>query len=418
MKKFELLPVILFCMLCMGFTEKTLQVATPTPIPVKTINSKLSVNNYADKFDAEGKNIYMLSEGGYLVIGKGVTNNNQDTDILLIKIDKNGKKVWSKYYGGEGYDAGFDLCSSIQGKDILITGESEGKIVVMKIDLEGKLIWNNTYTYKEESKSYGRYIFDSKDVYNVFTVSENDKDDLYCIAIDDEGKKIKSTIFGGKNSINIQSMTNKNTGNPILLGSIGYNAYIGEILNNFTFKFTLFIDPYFNIGQFPDNELLKVGASPSYIADASFDEKGLIAIAAFDSSDEDSFVLFRYDWENEKKAFTWLNRYSFSSIFNDERKTCNIYSLNKMLKLNDNNFIAVGKIGRKNAITGEANGFIIKFNPEGKILFAKVYQEVDEFNGIVDSEDGNFVVFSNINSSYNSDSISIMKFDTNGNRLW
>ncbi|HRQ45223.1 MAG TPA: hypothetical protein PLB12_12820, partial [Candidatus Goldiibacteriota bacterium] len=60
----------------------------------------------------------------------------------------------------------------------------------------------------------------------------------------------------------------------------------------------------------------------------------------------------------------------------------------------------------------------IKFNPEGKILFAKVYKEVDEFNGLVGSEDGNFVVFSNIKSSFNSDSISVMKFDTNGNRLW
>jgi len=204
----------------------------------------------------------------------------------------------------------------------------------------------------------------------------------------------------------------------MILGSIGYNAFIGEILNDFTFNFTLFIDPYFNIGKFPDNELLTVDVSPNYIADASFDEKGLIAIAALDNSDEDSFALIRYDWENEKKAFTWLNRYSFSSKFYDETKTCNIYSLNKILKLNDNNFIAVGKIGRKNAITGEANGFIIKFNPEGKILFAKVCKEVGEFNGIVGSEDGNFVVFSNINSSFNSDSISVMKFDTNGNRLW
>lgn len=45
---------------------------------------------------------YTADNNGYIL--SGVHNSNSNTDYLVIKIDNEGNKLWSKTYGGSGYD--------------------------------------------------------------------------------------------------------------------------------------------------------------------------------------------------------------------------------------------------------------------------------------------------------------------------
>ena len=82
------------------------------------------------------------TDDGYLIAGKTKSfTSHRDYDAYLIKLDKNGDKVWSKTYGGEE-DAGYDIVANDDG--YLIVGTKQPNLTryndvwVLKVDLKGK----------------------------------------------------------------------------------------------------------------------------------------------------------------------------------------------------------------------------------------------------------------------------------------
>jgi hypothetical protein len=82
-------------------------------------------------------------------------------DINLEKRDKEGNLIWSKYYGGKGYEyVGSFTRTADQGYLIIGTTSSYGKgnndVYLIKTDSDGNQLWSKTYGgfFNE----YGRYI--------------------------------------------------------------------------------------------------------------------------------------------------------------------------------------------------------------------------------------------------------------------
>ena len=98
--------------------------------------------NYGGKYDDVGYAITQSPDGGFVIVGKTETRRNGD-DLYLFKIDKNGKMKWSRTYGGESDDVGYDIVTTEDG--YLIVGDKktdrsrDSNVWVLKTDLNGKI---------------------------------------------------------------------------------------------------------------------------------------------------------------------------------------------------------------------------------------------------------------------------------------
>jgi len=90
---------------------------------------------------------------GYLLVGKTVSNGWEGTDILVMKVDKNGEPEWRRTYGGENWDEAISIQVSVYGGYIIsggtdrswTPGEKTTGIYVIKIDSTGELVWEYRY---------------------------------------------------------------------------------------------------------------------------------------------------------------------------------------------------------------------------------------------------------------------------------
>jgi hypothetical protein len=113
---------------------------------------------------AEG--IVETSNGDFIVVGTTESTNQGvvpfgKKDIVAIKLDKDGKKIWRQTYGGKDNDWGFRILPAQDGGYYIggQTGSSdryfnknEGQVdyYLMKIDSEGYMEWSETYGREKE----------------------------------------------------------------------------------------------------------------------------------------------------------------------------------------------------------------------------------------------------------------------------
>ena len=91
-----------------------------------------------------------------LVLGNTYSfGEKNSSDIWLISLDSNGTELWSKTYGGEGYD-GARCIRKTAGGGYIISGETESygngllDIWILKIRSNGTEIWNKTFGGKKD----------------------------------------------------------------------------------------------------------------------------------------------------------------------------------------------------------------------------------------------------------------------------
>lgn len=108
------------------------------------------------------QDISKTADGGYVITGNtfstdtDVSKNNGESDIWLIKIDANGKKVWDTNYGGSQFEDGQSVTLSKDG-GFIIAGNSksidmdlnanagENDIWLIKTNASGTMEWQKTF---------------------------------------------------------------------------------------------------------------------------------------------------------------------------------------------------------------------------------------------------------------------------------
>jgi len=110
-------------------------------------------------FSFNGK-IIKSNEGGFMLISTQASGlNDNDSAMLILKIDKNGDKEWSKTYGGnKGEDGNAIIQTSDNGYILLGSTSSIGDgfvdVFVVKVDQMGEEIWNKSFGGPEFDSGY------------------------------------------------------------------------------------------------------------------------------------------------------------------------------------------------------------------------------------------------------------------------
>lgn len=88
---------------------------------------------------SHAKSIKVTADSGYIVVGNVLVDNTPD--IYLMKLDKDGNKLWEKTFGGSGYDYSSSIVLSSNGYIIAGQTESEGNgkydMWILKLDENG-----------------------------------------------------------------------------------------------------------------------------------------------------------------------------------------------------------------------------------------------------------------------------------------
>ncbi len=168
----------------------------------------LSGSSYAQGFEVsfggskedQGVAVIQMQDHGYLEIGfsEGLTSDDNDIDIFIIRTDVDGKTLWQKTY-----DPGFEEFPTavipVEGNKFLISGHrtempgSPSLAYLMQINEFGDLIWAKSYGSAEGGER-ANHIVATEDgnflLTGTFTAAATGRRDILLRKVDAEGNEI------------------------------------------------------------------------------------------------------------------------------------------------------------------------------------------------------------------------------------
>ena len=186
--------------------------------------------------EAEGSRaVCLCPDGGFLITGYTFSHGTGDADLLVIKTDAEGKKQWSRIYGGAGTEYG-NACLCLPDGYLIAGytssfGSGSKDVYVINLDKKGKEIWSRTYG--GSSWDVGMALCESGDgnfyVCGYTHSFGKGEEDVYLAKIDLNGDKLWSKTFGGERLDMANSISRTEDGG-LLIG-----ATSGSFSNNTDF---------------------------------------------------------------------------------------------------------------------------------------------------------------------------------------
>ncbi len=165
----------------------------------------LWTNTYGGAGADQGWSVQQTTDGGYIVAGFTESYAIGNLDVYLVKTDSNGDTLWTKTYGGTGYEKGFSARQTSDGGYIVggYTGTADmysRDMYLIKTDSNGDTLWTKIYggaTGDEES----RLVIQTSDGGYIATGSTASygagSHDVYLLKTDSDGDTLWTGTYGG-----------------------------------------------------------------------------------------------------------------------------------------------------------------------------------------------------------------------------
>ena len=110
----------------------------------------LWTRTYGGSKDDKSNCIQQTSDGGYIVAGWTYSFGAGGHDVYLIKTDAQGDTLWTRAYGGLGWDEGYSVQQTADGGYIIggcttTFGAGAYDVYLIKTDASGDTLWTRTY---------------------------------------------------------------------------------------------------------------------------------------------------------------------------------------------------------------------------------------------------------------------------------
>ncbi|MDF2673246.1 MAG: hypothetical protein K0R09_1511 [Clostridiales bacterium] len=178
------------------------------------------VIGYSDgTFNDFGHSVLQTDDGGYILAGSTMTKRNEadtNVDMLVIKTDSQGNKVWEKLYGEADPIGGpTEVAYSIEGTNdggYIITGskfaDKGWDVYLVKIDSVGQMQWSNCYNGPNGDEYYpswesGFDVIQTGDggyiIAGETTKMQSDQNNIYVVKTNGTGALEWDYSYGGLN---------------------------------------------------------------------------------------------------------------------------------------------------------------------------------------------------------------------------
>jgi hypothetical protein len=357
---------------------------------------------FGGKSDDYGYSLEETSDKGYIILGSTTSFGAGGKDMYLIKINKYGKKVWERTYGGKLDDVGKSVLQTPDGGYILFgytfsSGKGKASFYLIKTDSDGRTLWEKTYGglgsdygYSVKHTDDGGYM-----LYGYSVKQFNEGSDLLLIKTDSSGKELwEKTFDGGTNDFGY-SADHTSDGGFILLGRTEDNA-----------KKTshLYLVKTNEKGRKRWGMAIGTNSANSYypyyikqVSDGDFIITGTTIIQS-----RKLVYLLRM---NEDGVKLW------STIFDIRHESYG----RSVQETKDGGFIILGYTKRRTR--GKHDMYILRTDSKGKVLWEKSFgKSADDFGHAVKvTSDGGYALLGYTEPKDDDVDVYLLKLDSNGN---
>jgi hypothetical protein len=220
-----------------------------------------------------GLSVQQTSDGGYIISGKTSSFGAGSDDAYLIKTDASGDTVWTRTYGGTGSEFGNSVQQTSDG-GYIVAGETtsfgagSGDAYFIKTDASGDTVWTRTYggtgwddaNSVQQTSDGGYIIVGDTDSFGAGSY------DVYLIKTDASGDTTWTRIHGGTEGDTGWSVQQTSDGGYIIAGdtdSFGAGSYDIYLIKTDTSGDTVWTRTYGGTG-------VELGASVQQTSDGGY----------------------------------------------------------------------------------------------------------------------------------------------------
>jgi len=191
---------------------------------------------FGGKEDDVAYSIQPTKDTGYIVAGFTKSFKAKKADLWILKVNRTKTKEWAKIFGGSKNEKAMSVIELKDGYAIAGFTESVGSgqkdFILLKLDKNGKKIWSKAYGGKKNEVAYS--VFQTQDkgfILAGFTESFGaGEKDVWIVKTDKNGDKQWNRTFGGKKNEVAYSIEQASDGGYIL---VGYTESFGKGFKDF-----------------------------------------------------------------------------------------------------------------------------------------------------------------------------------------
>ncbi|MEO6455917.1 MAG: hypothetical protein ABIN97_17680 [Ginsengibacter sp.] len=379
---------------------------------------KTNINTGGDNYIFE---VIQISDGSY--IGIGARNiNEDDRDILLVKLNPQGGLLSSITIGTSGYDEGISIIKTSDG-GFAVSGTMNNKLGILKFDASLNLLWKKIYP--RLSESYGIRIIQTVEGGFIVIGKAYDDDSFgntgYLVKTDNLGNLLLARQYFGfsSNDNSITDIAATSDGNYVILAQVSSYDFANDESHDTTYLAK--INPTGNILW---SKYIETGANSNYsVSLLQASDGGLVIAGAVNKlvnymgspTELTQMLMTKF---NAAGTLLWSKSISTSNI-----STSRAYSV---VEDNDGGYIFSGGISDLDNTPGDTtSGYIVKLSSGGTLQWTKTIDKylystdyLSTFASIIHTTDGGYAASGFILNESGGEFISngiIYKFDNNFN---
>lgn len=218
---------ILFIILCLLLTNITINTNAKTDLQIQNLNSLIDSEwskTYGGVDYDQIRSFQQTYDGGYILCGGTRSYGiNDDWDVWIVKTDTDGNELWNRSFGDRLEDYGYSIVET-DDNGFVITGyktsnAGESDIWLIKTDRNGKMVWNTTIG--GSLSEWGNDVITVQDgfliVGNTYSFG-NGNEDVWLIKTDKEGKELWNKTYGGRGDEKGKAVIQDDVGGFIIAG--------------------------------------------------------------------------------------------------------------------------------------------------------------------------------------------------------
>ncbi len=168
--------------------------------------------------------ISMTNDGGFIVAATTKSKGAGENDLWVLRFDKAGNLLWDKTYGGKEYDSASNLISLKTG-GFMLAGSTRSRgsggldFILVRLDANGKSLWTKTYGGKTDDILTSISLLGNGDIGVAGWAKTKSKGERgRVIRLDQDGKKIWEKTIGSPRGGTFRDITETISGDLFLVG--------------------------------------------------------------------------------------------------------------------------------------------------------------------------------------------------------